>query len=138
MSDMLKRIAMDTEWVSEYLSIADSTDADICDLRDALLRNSMGPYQAASFVWKKSTSRSGSPRSFATLLYHARELVQDIYESYGGIISQAVDALSLDGDPVYIAEDVLPYIRKECRKLGIQLETDIRVRRASVTQETAS
>jgi len=115
----------DSEKVDQYLWWArlQPCDPDKADMTEMIIEMGLTPYQAA----RRRADSGATNRSFKTLYYHARVIVQDLYEHLGESVQDRIRELQMTRE-THCAPDQIQAIREACEHMGFEIEEDIRVR----------
>ena len=106
----------------QYLHNAEGQDDDFLAIKKAIIEGGCGPYASARKVFNNGLSS----RSFATLLWHANSIVEDIYDALYEDTETLIGILR-DGGEIHVPLGRIPSFRKACKKAGILISEDVRV-----------
>jgi len=115
----------DPEQVERILEMArqEPCDIDKYEMMRSIVEKGATPYKAAQDRAKVSN------RSFGSLYYHARCLVDELYEALlpQGTRDTMLTELMRNGE-VHVPKDMLFNIRQGAREMGLEIDVDIRIR----------
>lgn len=116
----------DPDKIDQYLTLArmEPCDPDKADMTDMIVEMGMSVYQAA----KVQSQYTSSKRSFNTLHYHARMIVEDLYEFLGEPIQLLVTELARTGS-VVCPKDRVSELRQACEDMGYDVVVETVFRR---------
>jgi len=116
----------DPDRVEEYLRLARTHpyDPDKAEMTEMIVEQGMSTFLAA----KEQAEYTTEGRSLNTLHYHARMIVEDLYQFLGAPIQDLVLELQIKGE-VTCPRDRVYELRKACEDMGYLVREDIVFRR---------
>ena len=109
--------------IDRYMDDSEGQDPDFIAIKKSLLVDGSTFYESIRLRWLSGESN----RSEGTLRHHARGILMDIYEVFGGGMSSKIDQLT-ERREVHIEYDAATLLRSALESIGTPFVEDIRFR----------